>query len=306
MLILFVFCMSGCSKSTETVVSEAPKPPVEQLPDTSTENTSLQDGVTEKDRDLEDDNSPEKKYSFSSEEDLLGLSDDDVIYLVTHDYKTGDLIDDLKAEPYDDFGTPMGDYERFEPVLLNPEGERPDYDVNQRISDEDFKKLTEDYMADFKENATDMTITYYGETEHYMEYGYKFPGGSGSGRRCFYRNKFMMSEIIDGHSYAGPVYLGELTVDNVLSEEDFYMTCFDDICLVLRNVEDRDDAIVYVCYYPSLRQNGEYDELGQDQKAELIRLETFYDKETHRITQEQMILRSVDIPGTTLYVPEPE
>ena len=294
LFMMILLGVTGCGKSRETLVSEMPKPQVEenlgkQLSDTPTENAT-----------------PLKKYSFSSEEDLIELPDEDVIYLVTHDYKTTDFIDDLKAEPYDDFGTPLGTYERFEPVLLNPGGERPDYDVNKSISDEEFKKMTEDYMADFKENSNNMTVIYCGETGHYMEYGYKTPNEFGSGRICFYRNKYMMSEILDGHSYAGPVYLGELTVDNVLSEEDFYMTCFDDICLMMRNVEDRKDAVVYVCYYPSLRQFGENDERGQNQKAELIKEEAFYDKETHRITQEQTVLRSVDIPDTVLYIPEPE
>ena len=244
------------------------------------------------------------EYSFSSVADFNNLSDDDVIYLVTHDYKTSDFIDDYKTDSFSDFGIPLEDYERYEPVLLNPGGERQDYDVNKKISDHDFKKLTEEYMNAFRENLDSMKIDYLGETEHYMEYRYSSSQQFGSGRICFYRNLFMISEKIDGNFYAGPVYLGELTVDSVLSEEDFYLSIFDNECLLWRGVEESATSIIYTYYSPNLKDTGDYDEYGQNQKAEILKYKIIYDKETHRMTQETEVVRSVNIPGTTLYIPD--
>ena len=245
-----------------------------------------------------------REYSFSSVADFNNLSDDDVIYLVTHDYKTSHFIDDFKTDSFSDFCIPLEDYERYEPVLLNPGGERQDYDVNKKISDKDFKKLTEDYMNAFRENLDSMKIDYLGETEHYMEYRYSSSQQFGSGRICFYRNLYMISEKIDGNFYAGPVYLGELTVDSVLSEEDFYLSIFDNECLLWRGVEESATSIIYTYYNPNLKDTGDYDEYGQNQKAEILRSKIIYDKETHRMTQETEVVRSVNIPGTTLYIPD--
>ena len=127
----------------------------------------------------------------------------------------------------------------------------------------------------------------------------------GSGRRCFYRNMFMVSEMIDGSFYAGPVYLGELTVDNVLSEGDFYLSSFFDSAIMWRGVKENMTSIVYTYYCPNWKQIGDYDEYGENEKAEILKSEIIYDKETHRITQESIVIHSVDIPDTKLYIPEP-
>ena len=254
--------------------------------------------------DIDPENEVLNTYTFSSEDDIFKLSDDDVLYLATHDYKTCDFIDDFKAEPYSDFGIPLGDLERFEPVLLDPGGERQDYDLNKKISDQDFKKLADDYMNDFMGDL-DWKIDRVGETDHYVEYRYASPQEVGFGRRCFYRNMFMIGEKIEGRDYAGPVYLGELTVDNVLSEGDFYLSFDGDPHILWRAVEEQKFAIVYTYYYPDLKEIGDYDERGENQKAEILRSKIIYDKETHRITQETIVVRSVNIPGTTLYIPDP-
>ena len=114
----------------------------------------------------------------------------------------------------------------------------------------------------------------------------------------------MISEKIHGNFYAGPVYLGELTVDSVLSEEDFYLSIFDNECLLWRGVEESATSIIYTYYNPNLKDTGDYDEYGQNQKAEILRSKIIYDKETHRMTQETEVVRSVNIPGTTLYIPD--
>ena len=115
----------------------------------------------------------------------------------------------------------------------------------------------------------------------------------------------MLSDTIEGTPYAGPYYLGELTIDNVLSEEDFKMSNFEDTCLLWRAVEDKATAIVYSYYCPDLKNIGDYDECDQNQKAQIIKYEISYDKDTHRITSEAKIVHSVDIPDTKLYINEP-
>ena len=247
---------------------------------------------------------PLKKFSFSSEKDIGNLSGEDVIYLVTHDYNTSDFIEDFREDPYNDFGTPLDDFERFEPYMLNPGGERKDYDVNKKISDQDFKKLAEEHMNSLK-GYDDIDIVYFGETDNYIQYGLSSSQQFGFTRRCFYRNVFMLSDTIEGTPYAGPYYLGELTIDNVLSEEDFKMSNFEDTCLLWRAVEDKATAIVYSYYCPDLKNIGDYDECDQNQKAQIIKYEISYDKDTHRITSEAKIVHSVDIPDTKLYINEP-
>ena len=70
-------------------------------------------------------------------------------------------------------------------------------------------------------------------------------------------------------------------------------------------VEEREDAIVYTYYSPNWKKIGDYNEYG-NQKAEIIEAEIIYDKETHRMTDETTVIRSVDIPDTELYIPEPQ
>jgi hypothetical protein len=247
---------------------------------------------------------PLREYSFSSVEDFYNLSDDDVIYLATHKYKTSDFIDDYKADSFSDFGIPLGEFECYEEVLLDPGGERQDYDLNKKISDQDFKKLADDYMNEFMGDL-DWKIDCVGETDHYVEYRYASPQDVGFGRRCFYRNKFMISEIIDGNFFAGPVYLGELTVDNILSEGDFYLSTFDNDYLLWRGVEETATSVVYTYYCPEVKQSGEDYEAGQNQKAQILKCMIIYDKETHHEAWDGEVIRSVDIPGTQLIIFEP-
>ena len=249
---------------------------------------------------------PLKEFSFSSEEDFIILSDEDVFYLADHYYITADFIKDFNADPYDDFGTPLDTNERFEPVLLDPGGVRSDYDVNKRISDEDFNKLVEEYMNGFKENFDNMEIKYYGATNNYTEYGYKVSDNF-LGRRCFYRNTFMMSDTVDGNYYGGPYYLGELTTNNVLLEEDFYLSSFDNMCVLYRRVEEREDSIVYIYYYTDKKTSrGSWEtEEGNNQKAEIWKNEVYYDKETHRKTQVNTLIRSVEIPDAPMNIYDP-
>ena len=251
---------------------------------------------------------PANEYSFSSEEDIINLSDEDVIYLAMHDYETTDFIDDLKAEPFDDFGKPLEIFEEYRMVALGLEGQRTEYDVCQKISDEDFEELIDEYLdeiADRYKEYGEMEITYYGETDIYAEYGYKISGGYDFERICFYRNQFWISETIDGLYYAGPVYLGDLTADEVLLYEDCRISNFQDFPVLWRYVEDCEDAIVYIFYHSDIKQSGFFEERGESQKAQIIKTEIIYDKETHRITGENKEIKSVDIPGTKLNVPDP-
>ena len=251
---------------------------------------------------------PLKKYSFSSEEDFVNLSDEDVIFIVDHDYRTADFIADFNADSYVDFGTPLRDNESYQPLLLSPSGVRSDYDVNKRMSDEDFYKLVKDYFNDYSQNGDKVEIIYYGETNNYAEYGYKTSWVYGLERMCFFRNTFMMSDTVDGYYYGGPYYLGELTTDNILLEEDFYLSTFDNSCILYREVEEREDAVVYIYYYPNkktFRESWKPDE-GNNQKAEIWKNEVYFDKETHRETNENTLIRSVEIPDTPMHIVEPE
>ncbi len=293
-LLFLVIISSGCNREENKTKTE------------TTKNTETTEDipVNTKGNDIAAENEPLKQFSFSSEEDICNLSDEDVIYLATHNYKTSDFVEDFKADPYNDFGTPLEGYEIFEPYMLDLGGERQDYDVNKKISDQDFKKLTEEHMNSLIV-YDDIEVVYFGETENYVEYGLASSQQYGFTRRCFYRNIFMLSDTLDGHFYAGPYYLGELTIDNVLSEEDFELSYFFGSYLLWREVEERQDAIVYTCYSPNWKQFGDYDERGENQKAQIIKSETFYDKDTHRITRESIAIRSVDIPDTKLYYDEP-
>ncbi|MBR6383460.1 MAG: hypothetical protein IKS56_05690 [Lachnospiraceae bacterium] len=239
---------------------------------------------------------PLKEYNFSSEEDFYKLSEEDVIYLATHNYRTIDFVNDFNEDSYDFFGTPLRHTENVFPGYLELEGKNSDFDVNQKISDEDYKRLAEEYLDYFKECGKE--IIFYGETEHYSEYGIKFSADFQE-RRCFNRNRFCFSKT------DGIYYFGELTVENVMSEEDFDYSNYFYEYLLLREVEDREDAIVYVAYYPKLKDIGDYGEYDENQKAEIYKSVTFYDKKTHKITGNITLIRTVDIPGTKLYIPEP-
>ncbi|MCR5205699.1 MAG: hypothetical protein K6E47_11635 [Lachnospiraceae bacterium] len=292
-LLFLAIISSGCSnKKSITIETSEKTETTEDIP------------VNPKEKDTVAENEPLKQFSISSEEDINNLSDEDVIYLATHEYKTTDFVEDFKADPYNDFGTPLEGYEMFEPYMLDPGGERKDYDVNRKISDQDFKKLAEEHMNSLIV-YNDIEVVYFGETNNYVQYGLASSQQYGFTRRCFYRNIYMLSDTLDGHFYAGPNYLGELTLENVLLEADFEYSYYFDSYLLLRGVEERQNAIVYTCYSPNWKQFGDYDEREENQKAEIIKTEIFYDKETHRITGESTVIRSVVIPDTKLFYDEP-
>ncbi|MBP5494007.1 MAG: hypothetical protein J6X97_02855 [Lachnospiraceae bacterium] len=301
-IVLFAFVGCSFTGQEETRIADDPQFTEDDGKNNNAGNPDISEPLVSDDKAEEE---PLKEFSFSSEKDLLKLSDEDVIYLATHHYETSYFVQDFHEDAYDDFGTPLVEFERFEPLLLNPGGNRPDYDVNQKMSDEDFNKLAREWLDGYQENSYELDITYYGETENYVEYGYKVSGDFGAGRICFYRNEFMIADTIDGNYYVGPHYLGELTVENVMSEEDFYYSNYFEEYLLLREVEDRDDAIVYICYRPYLKTIGDYGEEGECQKAEIIREEVIYYKDTHSLDSVETVIKSVDIPGTTLSIPNP-
>ena len=101
--------------------------------------------------------------------------------------------------------------------------------------------------------------------------------------------------------------MGELTTNNVLLEEDFYLSNFDNLCVLYRRVEEREDSIVYIYYYTDKKTSrGSWEtEEGNNQKAEIWKNEVYYDKETHRKTQVNTLIRSVEIPDAPMNIYDP-
>lgn len=249
-----------------------------------------------------------RNISITSKEDMLNISDEDLIYLAKNikNFKTRDLVADFTGLEIEDFGIPLeedADYsERYEPYLLNPGVTRSELDINKQLPREEFQKLVDDFSDNLIDSNDGIKnrceAIYCGETDQYVEYKYTIVSKYTTNgeetettyhsRRCFYRNIFMVES--DDHKSAGSLYIGEVTPDKICEMEDYLFANFGEV-LIYREVEESEQAVTYIAYIPEI----EHGESSEDTKVVIIKREIAYDKETHEQTVKESIVKSVDL-----------
>ncbi len=266
----------------------------------------------ENDKELSEVVEEKKDISITSKEDMLNISDEDLIYLVKNinAYKTEDFVKDFTGKAIEDFGIPLDEYtiddytayERFDTDLLSPEVTRSQLDINKQFPKEELQKLIDEFAVSLIESNNGIKdkcqVVYCGETDQYVEYKYvvieqrrtngedwEFPYLS---RRIFYKNYFMVES--DDGKYAGPLYIGEVTPEKICAMEDFNMANSDGIVL-FREVEESEQAVTYIAYVPEL----EYGDNSEDTKAIISKIEFTIDKETHEEKIVSSVVKSVDL-----------
>lgn len=246
------------------------------------------------------DNPVLKDFEFNSVDDVLNLSNDDLVYLAknNHKYDTGYFIKDFTGKDVEDFGIPLGSYDIGEYTykehyyksiytnMFSVDIPRSQMDLNQKYPDEEYDKLIEKYtqkeMELFDANKMKSKVKYCGETDNYVEYSYRIVTKKDEDGKihCLYeriifpRNIFNVT-IVDGdeEEYLGMCYLGELTVDSVREVED-YIGANTSGNALYREIVESEDKIMYRALYPHVSSGGYYGKILE----ELV----VYDKNTHQ------------------------
>ena len=273
-----------------------------------------------------------RTFLFQSADEAEAISDEDLIYIVQNDYKTSDFIPDIDRNGYNSFGIPLTEKEvdgvlyseRVETYIFQSGLSLNEVDVNEEISDEVFQKFIDEHCTELIEASNfwngntgvrtkDEEIIYCGENDFYVEYSirctelrthyvdnelvtYEFPRAH---RRCFLKNEL----YVQNGNHIGPVYFGELSLEKVKAIGDFsygFLNTEPDINTVpsiYRNVQETDTSYVYTSY-EIWGVGGDY---GLCDKAVLMRMDRYYDKTTHEITDTRTTIKSVEIPGTENY-----
>lgn len=262
-----------------------------------------------------------RRFVFNSAEDVMALSDDDIIYIANNSYRysNSDFFSDI-GDGVDLFGVPLLEKEidgkscteRVHPYMFQSDIPIEELNVNEPIPDSVLREYADEHYSelisysiwhdDTGRITKDGEIIYCGETDVFLEYSIRYTYADTTRingelvttemliahRRCFYKNIIMVpiGECV------GPVYFGELSPESVKAEEDFKLS----FCggAIYREVSETDDAFIYSLYDAAM-EPGDYGECG---KAFLMRYDSIYDKETHVITGKSVRLKETEIPGT--------
>lgn len=262
-----------------------------------------------------------RRFVFNSAEDVMALSDDDIIYIANNSYRysNSDFFSDI-GDGVDLFGVPLSEQqsngyiypESVHPYMFQSDIPIEELNVNEPIPDSVLREYADEHCGelisysiwhgDTGRITKDGEIIYCGETDVFLEYSVKYTDVDTTringelvttempraNRRCFYKNKMM----VPSGERVGPVYFGELSLESVKAEEEFKLS----LCggAIYREVSETDDAIIYSSYDAAM-EPGDYGECG---KAFLMRHDSIYDKETHVITGKNVRLKETEIPGT--------
>lgn len=269
-------------------------------------------------------------FLFQSADEAEAISDEDLIYIAQNKYKTSDFISDMDSGVYDLFDTPLMEKkvdgvlysERVEPYILRSKLPLSKVDVNEEISDEVFQELIDEHCAMLIEatntwngktgkRTRDEEIIYCGENDYYVEYSIRYtelrtyytdnifkddilvtheiPRAY---RRCFLKNELS----VENGDRMGPVYFGELSLEQVKAIGDFYGSV-NSRPSIYRDVQETNTSYVYTNYLIYI-VGGDF---GICDEAVLMRVDKYYDKTTHEIKATSTTIKSVEIPDTNVW-----
>ncbi len=269
-----------------------------------------------------------RQFVFNSAEDVMALSNDDIIYIAVNDrrYSNSDFFSDI-SDGVDLFGIPLLEMdingksrtERVETYMFQTDIPIEELNVNEPIPDDVFKGYTDEHCAEMisyanfvRDDGTGRTtkdeeIIFCGENDACLEYSIRYTSIDKTRingeivttetprayRRCFLKNELMTP----AGERTGPVYFGELSLESVKAAGDFMLSLSGGSGYVYREVSETDDAFIYSLYGVTT----ETGEPGECFRACLARHDHIYDKETHVLSDKGVILKETEIPGTKWY-----
>ena len=261
-----------------------------------------------------------KEFTFTSAEEIENISDEDLTYILNHDYKTYDFFPEGEYGEVDLFGVelqvptedcPEATAEYITVVVLSNSSE----DLNTLKDSQQIKtyagvKLMDSiyshqtmYSGDRTGIAVkDAEALYCGETETYVEYSARFTES-----RSYYDNRELVTtEIPRAYRYVYMksivksvtddstqlIMLGELSKEYVEEQLDIYLSSSHDLTLY-REVTEDEGHYFYTRYYAYMV----YGDYGVNDCACLYKETIIVDKDTHVVHYEPMEeVKMVSIP----------
>lgn len=273
-----------------------------------------------------------KKYRFTSAEEVEQMSDEDLIYINQHPYRTADFYEEGEFTEIDFFGVEL-DKENGEYMLWVKnfwvEDLEIELDVSKPLPEEEFNRLVNNdiemmyYYANTKkpdEETGSVVISKdtfcCGENDMYAMYSVRYTVENATRlngklttkditsayRKLYLKNYVMKTNVENWQAYL----LGELSVDYVQEQLDIFSCNFPKeygasnyVPIIYREVIEEEDRYIYVTYYTIF----DYCPAGENNVVILEKSEEFVDKETHLVTSEYPVeVRRVEIPDTEYIV----
>ncbi len=272
------------------------------------ENLLMEDGQTptEAVTSLWQKAAPEKFYHFSSEEEVLAISEEDMFYIEEHEYRTSDFVTDMSQDALDLL--------RDDSILyyeLDFKGEEVT-DLEQDLPEERFWELIEEccdwlfrsYDFYYEEDGTKTEgkgwrIIQSRETEQYIECRIRYlektiEGGGGTAVPKPYEEtyRFVKGKYFDSKN-GGYIYLGTMTTERMKWYTDIDIV-ENDTPVIYREVRETDNTITVIHYWVDM----EITEQGENNKLRLCRAKRMYDKKMHRVYQCVEEVKVVEVEGT--------
>ncbi len=269
---------------------------------------------------------PKKKFVFKSADEVENISDEDLIYILNHDYVADDFFEEGDYNQLDLFDVemqvpteewPNANVEKIWIDMLDSDVLGGVSDLNQPISSEVMKEYVPKDISNFfalqntkepdEETGSlvlDEEIILCGETDSYVEYSARYLE-----ERSMYSNnaletwciprayrKVYLKTIFQQRKgeYWEFLLLGDLSPDYVKEQMDLYLT--DEYGLTLyREVSEEEDCYLYTRYYTYMV----YGDFDVDDEVCLCKVIRKIDKETHKIGYEsEREIKTVTIEGS--------
>lgn len=291
-------------------------------PNSGVDNNSelVENSTDNSDDKVVDSEETNKEFTFTSAEEIENISDEDLTYILNHDYKTYDFFPEGEYTKVDLFGVelqvptedcPEATEEYITVVVLSKGSE----DLNTLKDSQQIKtyagvKLMDSIYSHQTMFSGDRTGTavkdaealYCGETDTYVEYSARFTES-----RSYYDNRELVTtEIPRAYRYVYMksivksvtgdstqlVMLGELSKEYVEEQLDIYLSSTHDLTLY-REVTEDEGHYFYTRYYACMV----YGDYGVNDCAYLYKETLIVDKDTQVVHYEPMEeVKMVSIP----------
>ncbi len=249
---------------------------------------------------------PEKFYHFANEEEVLGISGEDLIYIGQHEYEITDFITDMSEDALDLL---QDDSLMYYELSLEPEQrENPEQDISaerlweaiEAVCDRLFDYYDFYYEEDGRKiEGKGWKIIQSKETEKYIECRIRYmrpviPRGKTSAEPSAYEEvyRFVKGYYFD-HSTGEFVKVGPVTAEWVKWNTDIEMVeGYSPI--IYREVRETENTVTVVRY----SVGEEITEQGVNNRMCLYRFKIMYHKKDHRNYRSVEEVKSVEIKGT--------
>ena len=258
-------------------------------------------------------------YIFHSSEEVEQITDEDLIFINQHPYKTKNFYDTGEFNELDLFGIELNK-DIYETVFISTfelKDLEIDLDVSKPLPEEEFQRLIDTdiemmyYYANTQKpgEKTGKTVVskdtlFCGENNIYTEYSVRYT------QRCTmyennkltstnipnaYRKVYLKNYIIStSENNRSGFLLGELSADYVKEQLDVFHS-YDSNPIIFREVTEHNNRYTYSTYYTTF----EYNDRVKNNVVILWNHKQYIYKDTHKVTSTRPSeIRRAEIPGT--------